>query len=443
MISVQNLQQRLSGNKSILILILLFFTLQSCSVFEDIFGGNNKPTPPPPIEETEKSKEEEKTEDISNVGAEPKDTTKKTDPIDIKEQVHIAVILPFQLDQIDRTGQFDSASETSFEFYKGIKYAIDELSFDDVELNIHVFDNIRDKDETLAILKQKPFPDVELVIGPLYSSNMSTVAEYAKKHKIRFISPLSSSEKLATDNDFIISANATKQTRYELLINFIQNEFIDANVGIIYQPNAGEESTKNKLMAIADKNKLSVVAKKSEGLEMFSVSKELLQKDRENVIIVPADDDREGILYMDKLLEFLEEYGAEYKINVIGISEWNGIPQIAPKKYPSIQFYILDRYFINENDTKRRSQLQLIRSKNNGVLPHIYTIQAYDLMNYLGELVEKYGKDFSEHIQKNQYEGLQTVYKFDELIVDNDDLFVDNKHINILLYRQGKWHRVN
>lgn len=442
MISVQNLLRLLSGSKTIFLVILVALSMQSCSVFEDIFGGGKKPTPPPPIEETEKPDDEVEEPD-EEPDVEVIDTTKKTDPIDIRKQVNIAVILPFQLDELDGSTTFSSVSKNSLEIYKGIKLSLEEMKFKDFDFNVYVFDNKKDPQITKSILEEAPFPNVQAVIGPLYTENLRVVSEYAKENKIPFISPLSSSTSLAKDNDFILSANATKQTRYRILLEYIKDNFIDANIGIIYRTDRSEEEAKDEILEIAAQENIDIQVKKSEGMSMFTVSEQLLETGRDNVIILPTDDDAEGIRHLDGLMSYLQPFGTRYNINVIGLSEWNGISQIAPAKYPSVNFYILDRFFVDESKFSLRNKVEDLKTQNGGFPLHIYALQGYDLMNYIGELAKKHGDKLSSRVQKEQYEGLQTKYEFDKYTVGGDDLFLENKHINILRFRNGRWEKVN
>ena len=443
---VQNLLRQLSGTKQYLFILLLAISLQSCNVFEDIFGGSKRPTPPPPVEETEEpeSEPDDEIDDVVVIPEEPKDTIiKPGDPVLTKEQLNLAVILPFQLDEIDRTHQFARPAKNSFLIYKGIEYALNELSFSDKELNVYVFDNGKSDAKTQQILNTAPFPNVDAVIGPLYADNLKAVAKFAKDNKIPFISPLSSSTDISENNPYIINAVASKETRYNILLDYVDKEFIDPNVGIIYQPIAGEESDKNDILRIAKDKGITVTDKKSEGQEMFAVAKDLLQKGRENIIIVPANDNSESILYMDRLMMYLQDFALDYQINVVGLSEWNGVRRFSAAKYPDIKFHILDRYFVDETNSNDMSKLRSLQSKNNGLNLDIYTLQGYDIMTYLGELMKKHGDKFANKIAKTDFNGLQTRFDFDMYKQGNKDMLLENKYINILAYKNGTWQRIN
>jgi len=71
------------------------------------------------------------------------------------------------------------------------------------------------------------------------------------------------------------------------------------------------------------------------------------------------------------------------------------------------------------------------------------TPNGYDIMSYVGNLVERHGTDFLDHFGKQEYNGLQTVFNFDSYEENGAMQFKDNKHINIVRYRNNGWERVN
>ncbi len=436
---VQNHLQQLNGNKNKLILILILsITLQSCSVFESIFGKKNPPPPPPPHVEN-KDKEPGKEVEVE-IEPETKDTIVIPDkPVIVeKEKINIGVVLPFQLDKIDAGNNIPTAAQYSLELYKGIRFAIDEADQSEFDINIYMIDNDGNANKSSSVVGKNPFPDVDLVIGPLYSKSIREIGDFAIKNKIPFISPLSSSSSIASNNSYIYSANATMKSRYERMFQMISKEFINANVGVFYQPIKAEEEAKIELLQVAAEQKIDITAQLSEGRSTYSAVNNLLEKGRENVIIVPVDDNEEGIRYFDQLLIYVNGLAENYDINVIGLKEWNDVPSIAPQKYPKVDIYVLDR-FLDSSNSRFAPHFAKLQAKNQNRPLHIYCLQAYDIMNFVLSLIDHYGRDFNQHLIDNDYSGMQTIYHFDKYYEKGEFKFYDNKYINILHYVNGKW----
>jgi len=436
----------LSGSKQLLILVFAAFTIQSCSVFEGIFGSKRTPPPPPPpIEEVDPIDPEGQTPTNTDpeIEPEPRDTIIIPDPPVVKkEEANIAIMLPFQLDAMDASNSFPSAARNSLHLYKGIQYALAEANFSDKNVNVYVIDNAGDDATTQSLLQKHPFPDVDVVIGPLYTKSLKLVGDYAKQNKITFISPLSSADDLGTDNDYLLSANATISTRYEAMFTYIKDEFINPNVGLIYQPVRAEETARRDILKAAAASKVELKEQQSDGRDMFSSVTNLLQKGRENIIITGVDDNEEGTLYLDRLLMFLNQMGEGYDIQVFGLREWNDVKAIAPMKYPNVDLYILDR-FLDPTNSPRAAAFNQLQYKNQNRPLHIYSLQGYDLMSYLLALIDEHGEDFETHITKSEYQGLQTKYQFGKWKSDAGFQFYDNKNIHILRYKNGSWQHMN
>jgi len=143
---VQNLQQQLSGNKGkLLVLVMLVFTLQSCSVFEGIFGKKRTPPPPDPQVHYPDDDPVKPTEDTDVVVVvEPDndvDTIKKDKPVEVFDEVNIGIMLPFGLDNLDAGKGYKTSNRYGFELYKGIQMALEDLDVERLKLKIHVLDN--------------------------------------------------------------------------------------------------------------------------------------------------------------------------------------------------------------------------------------------------------------------------------------------------------------
>ncbi|MBX2844988.1 MAG: ABC transporter substrate-binding protein [Saprospiraceae bacterium] len=435
---VQNHRPLLSGNKLWLLLVVLMFATQSCSIFQK---KSKTPTPPPEIVEpvTDKEPEEEEVPDAPEIiDVVDEDTIKRDLPI-LKDVVNVGVILPFDLDNLQATNSFSTASKNSFQLYKGIRLALEDLELNDVDLKVHVLDNKRLDTRTKSLIADESFKDMDVVIGPLYPKNVRAVGLFAKQNEIPFISPLSSVTSLAVENPFIYSAVATKQTRYEVLFDYLKANYSNPNIGIMYQPLSKEVATKDEVVSVARQKGLTVTEQISEGAEMFSAVTNLLEAGRENIVLVPAGNDEEGQLYVDRLLGYLEFESNNFDITVVGMEEWNGYNSIAPSKFGVVKTLVLDRYFVDTYNSTVVSKMNDLRLRNGGKALTIYSLQGYDIMSYIGELIEMNGTDFMDEFGQRPYTGLQTQFIFDDFRND----FKENKFINIVRYNNGAWELQN
>lgn len=58
-----------------------------------------------------------------------------------------------------------------------------------VRLQVHIIDLDSDTMAARATLNKPPFPDVDVIIGPVFNNNLRVFSRYARERKIPVISP--------------------------------------------------------------------------------------------------------------------------------------------------------------------------------------------------------------------------------------------------------------
>ena len=129
---------------------------------------------------------------------------------------------------------FNRASKMAIEFYQGFTLALDEVDQNSIQADIFVFDTKNSPSTTRKILNANDFPDMDIIIGPIFNKNLRIAAEYCKHNKIPMISPLSSSSSVTNQNPYYHSANGTSQSHYEALAHHITKKFPNDRLYIIH-----------------------------------------------------------------------------------------------------------------------------------------------------------------------------------------------------------------
>ncbi len=113
-----------------------------------------------------------------------------------KIKVHYAVLLPFYFDENDSIFMQNSGgkpqtlekSKVAFQFFSGLKLAMDTLASLGYEIKLDVYDT-KNNAERVKRIAQKIDKNVDAIIGPLFSKNAEMLSEILKDKPI--ISPLS------------------------------------------------------------------------------------------------------------------------------------------------------------------------------------------------------------------------------------------------------------
>ncbi len=234
MISVQNLQRLLSGNRKLSFLLIIPFLLISCGAFK-----KSQPTPWPSDDEigevkneTEVETKDEPTSDgdkvLSNETKHKKyeEVNFKGDQYQVpihKKEFEIAVLLPFHSDASNSSID-QRRSNIMLEYYQGMKLAIPELEHLESKFLIRYYDTDNDTNKLKELLKNPKIENVDLILGPTDNDQLRIAAFFARKREIPLISPITTIDKLWSDNPYVFNVNPSdKMQVQEFLHYFNQN----------------------------------------------------------------------------------------------------------------------------------------------------------------------------------------------------------------------------
>jgi hypothetical protein len=132
---------------------------------------------------------------------------------DLKGSVRVAVMLPFFLNENNVRSYVDSTKRDAqgnkiyrevnmddswiyegslpfLEAYEGILIAVDSLRSLGLKVELDVYDIGGDTTELNRIIWSGKLNDVDLIIGPVFSSNLNRMAAYAAERDIPIVSPV-------------------------------------------------------------------------------------------------------------------------------------------------------------------------------------------------------------------------------------------------------------
>lgn len=260
---------RLNGNK--LLILLPVFLMFSCAAQKMSAGQHpeivpieaKKATPPSYREDsvTEKPSAFDLDTPLSAPAASGQPVQPATTPSlptlgkDANAIFNIAVILPFYLDQIplgmyedDTTKQLSGESRVALAFYTGCQMAKERYADENLKANVYFIDDQEDSSTTADLFRQKPFPNVDLIIGPLSFNTIRQASELARKYRIPMISPLANSMYIQ-DNPYYFNAFPSLKTQYTFLLEKAKAKVPDTPLDVIYD---GQDSSAENIQILKD-----------------------------------------------------------------------------------------------------------------------------------------------------------------------------------------------
>ena len=147
-----------------------------------------------------------------------------------KDTFNIALIYPFQLDQLKQYNPIRS-NQFVIDHCAGLNFAIDSLRKENIHLKINHYDSKNDTSAVKNILVKEELKHMDVVIGPAYSKNMPLVSSFCSENQIMCINPFSSKSSTVIDTGFVYMYNPSdesigKNAAQLVLDSFPQKEII-------------------------------------------------------------------------------------------------------------------------------------------------------------------------------------------------------------------------
>jgi len=174
------------------------------------------------------------------------DTAFYLDTINNNKTLKIAYLLPFkakEYDTIATNDVFDKNPLTHMvtDFYLGADIAIDSIRQQGVPVDVSLFDTGNRGKKTTEILASDKLNDVDVIIGPFYSSKAELVAN---KVKVPVVFPHFSKKQHEFKSPRLIKAEPDLDTHSTFLANYLKNIY---NGETIFVVGDGKENSENQI----------------------------------------------------------------------------------------------------------------------------------------------------------------------------------------------------
>lgn len=100
--------------------------------------------------------------------------------------IQAAVMLPFTA-----SGSIKPEEQTRMvEYYEGFLIAVDSLKRQGVSVDLYTYDTKGSTNVISSILSKPEIKNMDIIFGPVHTSNIEPLANFAERNKIRLVVPL-------------------------------------------------------------------------------------------------------------------------------------------------------------------------------------------------------------------------------------------------------------
>ena len=327
------------------------------------------------------------------------------------DQVDIAILLPFDLNQTDSK---KIRENRYIEFYEGFLLAVDKMRYKGSDINLHVYDT-----KTIAIMDLIAKPELkqaDLIIGPVAEDKLQHVAQFAKHNKINMVNPFSFDSKAIDSNPYLYQVNTpTAFLNAESTDEFIKL-FGESN--IVFLKDKGLATDKKEFIDYL-RAELSIKGIKYKDYE-YSTSEEIFYVDSllnltGKTVFVPLSAKKAALDKILPSLTVVKRNNSEIDVTLFGYPEWQMYSNQFMDYYYSLNTYIYTRIYVNPFDAATAEWHQKYKQwYQKDLLPiyPCYGILGYDTGMFFIDALTEYGRNFDNHIEMKSANSLQTAMCF-------------------------------
>jgi len=390
--------------------------------------------------------------------------------INKKAAYKVAIIMPFMSKNFSPQPkrEIPPYSMKAIEFYEGAMIALDSLKAEGVKLYVDVFDSMRDTNTVKSILAKPELQAADLIIGPIRTSNLRLVADFANAQQTPLVSPFNSRPDITSNNPYYLQVNPSFKVHSRTMIQ--QMFHIKTDKGVPEMPKnflvLGKQTDSAQVAQLQeayathmnDYDTLLPQFLNSSATIKINFIKPFLTPEKFNIILLPSKD--EGFVYnsMRELQSLLYKEGSERKwhhVAIVGLDRWKYFSRIDYEYYESLNLHLPSEFYVDKDKDVNRKFRQGYKT-NYGIAPREFGYIGFDVMLYFGKMLHQYGTNFSAHLWKEKYQGrhtqfvMQPVFEKSEPLDGSEEATkppmirgFENQYLNFLKFEEYTLQKVN
>jgi hypothetical protein len=302
------------------------------------------------------------------------------------------------------------------EYYRGVLMACDSLKKQGISVDVHAWNTAEDAD-IAPVLRQKEAQECDIIIGPLYSKQMSQLSEFVTKHDIRLVIPFSIDAPQLYTNRNIFQVYQSPSTLNEAIVRRFIERFKYAHPVII---DCNDTTSKKGDFTFRLRRSLESMGiaysitnlKSSEG--NFAKS---FDPDKPNVVVLNTGRSTELNVAIAKL-NGLTATGRAPQITLFGYTDWLMYTKYQLENFYKFDTFIPAPYYLNPLAVETGRFEARYRSNFHADMMNAtprFAVTGFDHAFFFLKGLHKYGKTFNGAAGMFGYQPLQTPLTFERI----------------------------
>jgi LysM repeat protein len=363
---------------------------------------------------------------------------------DLRGSLDVAVLLPFYLSENSDRVEIDSSNIVNgrktnkvnkvsedwiypgsldfLEMYEGILLASDTLRSLGLKINLHTYDIKSDTIEITRLIRSGKLATMDLIIGPVYSHNLSIVSDYARNLDIPVVSPvplMNNSALVKHPNLFL--ASSSLEIAQKALAKKI-SEYYDHNIVFIHADSLGvDEDVKRFKNLIFTELSYKLPYEDIKFKEFIFYSKSMFNNDSINRLSHALSEQSDNIVIIaseeapviSEVIDIVSGLSRRFNTKLFGYPVIRDLDRLDQKELFDMDIMVYSPYWIDYSKKNvKQFNSNFMQKFHTQPLEKSYAWQGYDIaFNFISGLA-MHGKSFIRHPEIHYPDLLQSEYDF-------------------------------
>lgn len=326
--------------------------------------------------------------------------------------VRVGVMLPF----------LDHSSEGTrmVEYYRGVRAALDTLSKEGIKTEVNLWNINKDSVLTKVLTHNPSIAKQNIILGPLYTSQVHTLAEFCRKNNVALVMPFSIDADDATTNPNVFQIYQSDSQLAGRSIGAFIERFAKTHRPIFVNTNTPQDGKYAFTKALRET--LQSRGIKEELTDINTPLREFAKhfsQTQPNVIILNSAAYKPLERLFEKL-DSLKKIDPSLIISTYGYNEWFIYQPNLEKDYFKYNVHIPTTYYFSRTsdrveDFERDYKNRYGQGMNPDCLPRM-ALLGYDHTMYFVRGISKYGRSYVGNEKQNTgFKPLQSRLEFKRL----------------------------
>ncbi len=359
----------------------------------------------------------------SSTSTAPPPTPKSTGP---KGVYNVGVLFPFRVAELDERNSPIRSTQFALDLYNGIRLATKRLQGEGTLVNLFAYDVENDSGQMHALVKNRPFQQLDLLIGPLYVEPYKVAAAWSAENGVPLVNPISTNRRLieGAPNQFLVQPSPEQQAVGAA--QFARTRFGTAPSAVFYGPDRVDSLMAAAYVAQLKVLKIEVLLLKRNALgsaETVAATAGALEGKRLGHIFVASSQKGSGTAFLSALGK--NRLGS---VPTMLLAEAFALDNVSASTFSGREVFLIDPTFADPEKPEVQTFLKTYFNAYN-TPPSTYAHWGYDTMLFYGRLLGKYGvAGLRTGLDHQPYREGYTLAGFDYVTAN------ENRAVTILTY---------